>query len=42
MEVIAIWIPGALIVIGAVIHIEVSIAELKTDIKWIKKKLNGG
>jgi len=40
MEYLPILIPSIIIVIGAIVHIEVSIAIVKTDIKWIKKQLN--
>lgn len=40
MEYLVILIPSCVVVIGAIIHIEVSIAIVKTDIKWIKKQLN--
>jgi len=40
MEYLAILIPSGLIVIGAIVHIEVSIATLRNDVKWIKKYLN--
>jgi len=40
MEHLEILIPSIVIAIGAVVHIEVSIAILKTDVKWIKKYLN--
>ena len=40
MEYLKLIIPGLMIVIGAIIHIEVNIAMLKTDIKWIKKAIS--
>jgi len=40
MEYLVILIPSSLVVIGAIVHIEVSIATLKNDVKWIKKYLN--
>ena len=40
MEYLTIIIPSVVIIIGAIVHIEVSIAIVKTDIKWIKKQLN--
>lgn len=40
MEHLEILIPSLIIVIGAIVHIEVSIAVLRTDVKWIKKYLN--
>lgn len=40
MEHLELIIPSLIIVIGAIVHIEVSIATLKTDVKWIKKALN--
>jgi len=40
MEYLKIIVPGLIVVIGAIIHIEASIASLKTDVKWIKKYLN--
>lgn len=42
MEYLSILIPSVVVVIGAIVHIEVSIAIVKTDIKWIKKQLNKG
>ena len=33
-------IPGVIVVIGAIVHIEVSIATLRNDVKWIKRYLN--
>ena len=40
MEHLEVIIPSLIIVIGAIVHIEVSIATLKNDVKWIKKYLN--
>ena len=40
MEHLEILIPSLIIVVGAIVHIEVSVATLKTDVKWIKKALN--
>jgi len=40
MEELSILISSSIIVIGAIVHIEVSIATLKNDVKWIKKYLN--
>ena len=40
MEHLEVLIPGLIIAIGAIVHIEVSIATLKNDVKWIKKYLN--
>jgi len=40
VEYLAILISSGIIVVGAIVHIEVSIATLKTDVKWIKKYLN--
>lgn len=42
MDYLILLIPSVVIVIGAIVHIEVSIAIVKTDIKWIKKQLNKG
>ncbi|GAI06865.1 unnamed protein product [marine sediment metagenome] len=40
MQHLEVLIPCAVIAIGAIVHIEVSIATLKNDVKWIKKYLN--
>uniref|UniRef100_A0A6M3LEX1 Uncharacterized protein n=1 Tax=viral metagenome TaxID=1070528 RepID=A0A6M3LEX1_9ZZZZ len=40
MEYLPVLIPAGIIVIGAIVHIEVSIAILRTDVKWIKRYLN--
>ena len=40
MEHLELIIPSLIIVIGAIVHIEVSIATLKNDVQWIKKYLN--
>jgi len=40
MEYLVILIPSGIVVMGAIVHIEVSIATLKNDVKWIKKYLN--
>lgn len=40
MEYLPLLIPSFIVVIGAIIHIEVSIATVKNDVKWIKKQLN--
>ena len=40
MEYLKIFIVPGLIIIGSIIHIEVTLAILKNDIKWIKKDLN--
>jgi len=40
MEYLIILIPTALAVIGGIIHLEVTIAILKNDVKWIKQYLN--
>jgi len=34
------WIPALIMVVGGIVHIEVNLAILKNDIKWIKKELN--
>lgn len=34
------WIvPTVIVVIGAIVHIEVNLAILKNDIKWIKRQI---
>ena len=40
MEHLEIMIPSLIIVIGAIVHIEVNITILKTNVKWIMKTLN--
>ena len=40
MEYLQYLIPGLVVVVGAIVHIEVSVAILKTDVKWIKEALN--
>lgn len=40
MEYLEYLIPLAVVVVGSIVHIEVSIATLKNDVKWIKKSLN--
>jgi len=40
MEHLEFLVPGVIVVVGAIVHIEVSIATVKNDIKWIKKYLN--
>lgn len=40
MEHLEIWIPTGIIVVGAIVHIQVNIAILKTNVKWIMKYLN--
>ena len=35
-------LPCIFVIIGGLIHIEISIATLKNDVKWIKNMLNGG
>jgi len=40
MDYIEFLLPGLVITIGAIVHIEVSIATLKNDMKWVKKYLN--
>jgi len=40
MEYLGFLIPCSVIIVGAIVHIEVSIAILKNDVKWIKKALN--
>jgi hypothetical protein len=34
------WITAFIMVVGGIVHIEVNLAILKNDIKWIKKELN--
>jgi len=40
VEYLVVLIPSGIIIVGAIVHIEVSIAVLRTDVKWIKKYLN--
>jgi len=40
VEYLIVLIPSGIIIVGAIVHIEVSIATLKNDVKWIKKYLN--
>lgn len=40
MEYLEVVIPSLIIVIGAIVHIEVSIATVKNDVKWIKHQIN--
>ena len=40
MEHLEILIPSLIIVVGAIVHIEVNIAVLKNNVKWIVKALN--
>jgi len=42
MEYLLFLIPTFVVIMGAIIHIEVSIAIVKNDVKWIKKQLNKG
>lgn len=40
MEYLHYFLPTFVVIVGAIIHIEVNIATVKNDIKWIKSELN--
>jgi len=39
MEWMQLFIPLGIAIVGAIIHVEVNMAIMKTDIKWIKNTL---